>query len=143
MTAREIADQVRAWFMRPRIVHRLPGRLRLHVPALKLADPTQRDWVLLWRDLLDGVPEIQSVEATLESGNVLIRYHPEQLTEGELLDFLQALNRAVLRDWDRLAGTPPGEVPEAVRRLVAAIRPRMRRRLTLAAETGCSGNVSP
>ena len=142
MTAREIADQVRAWLMRPRIVHRLPGRLRLHVPALKHIDPTQRDWALIWRDVLDGAPEIQSVEASLETGNVLLRYHPDQLTERELIDFLQAVNGAVLRDWDGLAETPPDDLPEAVRRLVAAIRPRIRRRLTLAAETEFSGNVS-
>ncbi|HXZ15116.1 MAG TPA: hypothetical protein VEH77_03945, partial [Roseiarcus sp.] len=87
-------------------------------------------------------PEIQSVEASLETGNVLLRYHPDQLTERELIDFLQAVNGAVLRDWDGLAETPPDDLPEAVRRLVAAIRPRIRRRLTLAAETEFSGNVS-
>jgi hypothetical protein len=131
MMAGALADEFRTWLLRPRIVHRLPGRLRLHIPALKHIDSTHRDWAFLWQDLLRGMIEIQSIEVNLTTGNALIHYHPDQLTEAELLGFLRAANRVVLRHWDRLAATPPAELSQAVQRLVAAIRAGIRHRLVL------------
>ncbi len=137
-----LANQVRAWFTRPRIVHRLPGRLRLHIPALKHVDPTQRDWALMWRDVLGALTGFQSVEVNLVTANVLIHYDPEQLTEKELIEFLQDVDRLVLRHWDHLVATPDHELPKAVQRLVSAIRPEIRRSQTLNHETESSGDVA-
>ena len=85
----------------------------------------------MWRDLLGSTAEIQTVEVNLTTGSVLIRYHPDQLTETELLAFLRAVNRLALRHWDRLAATPPAELPQVLRRLVRAIRAGTRHRLVL------------
>jgi len=131
MNAEFLVGQLRSWFLSPRIVHRLPGRLRLHVPALKQIGPAQREWALVWRDLLHGMPEIESVEVDLTTGSVLIRYRPDQLTETELLAFLRAVNRLALKHWDRLAATPPAELSEVLQRLVRAIRAGIRHRLAL------------
>ena len=137
-----LADRVRALFTRPRIVHRLPGRLRLHIPALKHVDPTQRDWALLWRDVLGGLAGFQSVEVNLVTANVLIHYDPDQLPERELIDFLEDVDRLVLRHWDHLVATPHDALPEALRRLLSAIRPEIRRRLRPDHETESSGDVA-
>ena len=118
MKTEALVGQLRSWLLRPRVVHRLPGRLRLRVPALKRIDHAQREWAFVWRDLLGEHAEIESVEVNLTTGSVLIRYHPDQLTEAELLAFLRAVNRLVLRHWDRLAATPPAELPEVLQRLV-------------------------
>jgi hypothetical protein len=124
-------DQFRNWLLRPQIVHRLPGRLRLRVPALRQIDHTQQEWAFVWRDLLDGTEEIESVEVNPTTGSVLIRYDPDRLTEAELLAFLQAVNRLVLQHVDRLAALPPTALPEALRRLVRSVRAGMRHRLVL------------
>jgi len=126
--ALRLADHVRAWFVRPRIVHRLPGRLRLHIPALKHVDPKERDWPLLWREVLGGLAGFQSVEANLVTANVVIRYDPDRLPEQDLIQFLEDVDRVVFRHWDRLVATPRDALPEAVRRLVDAVRPQGRRR---------------
>ena len=131
MNAESLVGQLRSWLLCPRIVHRLPGRLRLRVPALKQIGHAQREWAFVWRDLLGGTAEIESVEVNLTTGSVLIRYHPDQLTETELLAFLRAVNRLALRHWDRLAATPPAELPQVLRRLVGAIRAGTRHRLVL------------
>jgi len=128
MTA-ALVDQFRGWLLRPRIVHRLPGRLRLRLPELARLDRAGQDWSFAWRGLFAGAPEIQSVEANPTTGSVLIRYRPDELTEAELVAFLEAVNRFALRRFDRLAAVPPAELPEAVRRLVNEIRARTRRRL--------------
>ena len=94
-----IVLQLRSLLLRPRIVHRLPGRLRLCLPALKQIDHVQREWAFIWRDLLRSPAEIETVEVNLTTGSLLIRYHADQLTEAELLAFLQAVNRLALRYW--------------------------------------------
>jgi hypothetical protein len=124
-------DQFRGWLLRPQIVHRLPGRLRLRVPALRQIDQAQREWAFVWRDLLGGTEEIESVEVNPTTGSVLIRYDPDRLTEAELLAFLRGVNRLVLRHWTRLAALPPAELSEALQRLVRSIRAGIRHRLVL------------
>jgi hypothetical protein len=131
MKPEAVVFQLRSWLLRPRIVHQLPGRLRLSLPALKHLDHAQRQWAFLWRDLLGSPAEIQAVEVNLTTGSVLIRYHADQLTETELLAFLRAVNRLALQHWDRLAATPPAELPHVLRRLVRAIRAGTRHRLVL------------
>jgi hypothetical protein len=44
---------------------------------------------------------------------------------------LRAVNRLVIRYWDRFAATPPGELPHVLRRLVRAIRAGTHHRLVL------------
>lgn len=129
MKPEAIVLQLRNLLLRPRIVHRLPGRLRLCLPALKQIDHVQREWAFVWRDLLGDSDEIEKVEVNLTTGSLLIRYHADQLTEAELLAFLQAVNRLALRYWDRLAATAPAELPRVLRRLVGAIRAGTRHRL--------------
>ena len=124
-----IVLQLRSLLLRPRIVHRLPGRLRLCLPALKQIDHVQREWAFIWRDLLGSPAEIETVEVDLSTGSLLIRYHADQLTEAELLAFLQAVNRLALGYWDRLAATDPAELPRVLRRLVRAIRAGTHHRL--------------
>jgi len=94
-------------------------------------DHVQREWAFAWRDLLGSAAEIQTVEVNLTTGGVLIRYHADQLTETELLAFLRAVNRLVIRYWDRFAATPPAELPHVLRRLVRAIRAGTHHRLVL------------
>jgi hypothetical protein len=120
------ADQFRNWLLRPQIVHRLPGRLRLRVPALKQIDHTQREWASAWQDLLCSAAEIESVEVSLATGSILIRYDPDQLTEAELIAFLRAVNRLALQHWDELAASTPAQRPQALQRLVGSIRSGIR-----------------
>ena len=136
-----LAEQFRDWLARPQVVHRLPGRLRLRIPALRQIDPAQREWASLWDNLLGGTAGIGSVEVNLTTGSVLIRYDPEALTEAELLAFLRAVNRIVLQHWNRLAALPPAELPGAVRALAGAIRAGIRHRLVLDNRIGIAADV--
>jgi hypothetical protein len=112
-----VVMQLRAWLSRPTVVHRLPGRLRLRVPALRRLSGSQQECAWLVRDLLQMPPQIQSVDVNLTTGSVLIRYAADALTEAEVLGLLESANRFVLRYWDRLAATPPGELPQVLNRL--------------------------
>ena len=131
MKSEALLLEMRSWLLRPRVLHRLPGRLRLCFPALKQVDHVQREWAFVVRDLLGSPAEIQTVEVSLTTGSVLIRYRADQLTEKELLAFLRAVNHVVIRYWDRLAATPPAKLPDVLQRLGRAIRTGTRHRLVL------------
>ena len=131
MKPEALVVRLRAWFLRPKVVHRLPGRLRVSIPALRRVDHVQREWAFVWRDLLVGPTEIEKVEVNLTTGSVLIQYRADQLTESELLAFLRAVNRLVLRHWDRLATVPTDKLPGVLKRLVRVMRDATRHRLVL------------
>jgi hypothetical protein len=128
MTPKSCLVQLRAWALRPTVVHRMPGRLRLHIPALTLL-PDGKPGV--WRDLLASVPDIEVAEVNLPTGNVLIRYDPARQSEAEVLAFLRAVHGVLLAHWERLAATPAPKWPRVVKRLIRTLRKSTRHRLVL------------
>ena len=90
--------------LRPRVIHRLPGRLRVHVPALRRV-------AVAFRELVDSLlvgfalPEgLHSVEVSYATGNLLIRYGCERIGEKEVLDWLLAVRRVVGQVLETLRG---------------------------------------
>jgi len=128
MTPKSCLVHLRAWAMRPTVIHRMPGRLRLHIPALSrlaIGPPG------VWRDLLASVPDIVVAEVNPPTGNVLIRYDPARQSEAEVLAFLRAVHGVLLEHWQRLAATPAPELPRVVKRLIRTLRKSTRHRLVL------------
>ena len=122
---------VRAWLLRPQVVHRLPGRLRLRIPALRrlAGEPNQPG--LVWRDLRIGPNRIDMIEVNLTTGSVLIHYRSKELTEDELLGFLRAVNRLALKHWNRLTTVPAADLPAVLERLAQAVGMATSQRLAL------------
>ena len=81
---------------KPRVVHTLPGRLRLHAPFLKGSGREHEDLVSLTANLLTTPEGIHAVSPCLVTGNVLIRYDAARLSEEEVLDFLSSLLKIVV-----------------------------------------------
>jgi hypothetical protein len=132
MIPQSCLGQLRAWATRPTLIHRLPGRLRIHIPALtRLANGKRNGLPAIWRDLLTNLPGIQVAEVNLLTGNVLIRYNPAEQSEADVLAFLRALHRALIQHWDRLAATPAPELPRVGKRLIRAVLQARRHRLVL------------
>jgi hypothetical protein len=103
------------WFA-PRVVHRLPGRLRLRVPLLtRVPDrsrPVAREIGQLF--LLPG--GIESVEIGFVTGTLLIRYDPARLDERQVLSWTQSLWRLICDHRDRLVSVPPERITAVVGR---------------------------
>ena len=88
---------------RPRVIHRLPGRLRIHVPLLRRLQREHQGLADSVASLL-AVPEgMQRVEVNLDSGNALLLFDPQQLTEREILDYLRGVLDIFLRHRERFA----------------------------------------
>lgn len=108
--------------LRPRVIHRLPGRLRVHVPALRRV-------AVAFRELVDSLlvgfalPEgLHSVEVSYATGNLLIRYGCERIGEKEVLDWLLAVRRVVGQVLERFADMDEDEARQAGERLLGFFR---------------------
>ena len=95
-------DDALFFLTRPRVVHALPGRLRLHVPSLKRWGRGHDALVSLTARLLTVPADIHDASPCVATGNILIRYDAERLSEDELVAFLESLLRILTAhraDW--------------------------------------------
>ena len=110
-------------FLKPRIVHSLPGRLRLHLPGVKKISENLTDTHLtqlkdISSQLLDNISGIESVTPSPDTGNVLIVYDSSRIAESQIVHFISAVYRFIIRNRSRIASIPrekSSEVIEAVK----------------------------
>jgi hypothetical protein len=120
--------------LRPTVIHRLPGRLRIHIPALKRAEGRRKEWIREWQRLLELPPAVRSVELNFCTGNALVRFDPAEMTEREILGFLQALGRLIVENWEHLTPCCADGVAALIDKLRDRVRWATERRRTLDAE---------
>ena len=95
-------DSALFFLAKPRIVHALPGRIRLHLPYLKRWGHDFEEVCSLTARLLATPDEITDVSACITTGNVLVRYDAERLSEADLMAFLTSVVKIVIahrQDW--------------------------------------------
>lgn len=98
------------YLLRPKVVHSIPGRLRLHVPLLKKMNSGNGDWISVIVDLLKTLMGIDEVLPSPATGNILLRYDDKRLTESEILTFLTSITKifhAHLDDFEQIKGKDP------------------------------------
>jgi hypothetical protein len=108
----------------PRVVHRLPGRVRVAVPQLKLGNvPSGAASLIEQVRPLFLVPDgIEDVEASLTTGSLLVRYDERQLDESRVLQWITLLCRLVAEHWRQLDVTDPARAETLVARLEGVLR---------------------
>ncbi len=118
--------------LRPRVVHRLPGRCRVHLPALRKLPEQMVHKISLLVRLMELPEGVQRVRADSRTGNVLIGYDPAQITEKEILDYLKVLAKIIGRYWDRLLALEAnGELDNVYDRLESVIHQALQRKQVL------------
>lgn len=103
--------------LRAKILHRLPGRLRIRIPALNRV-PQQR-WHLA-RNVIQRLPVpegITSLEPSFITGNVLLTYEPETLSEQQVIEHIDWLVKFAIEHRQRLMTIPPDDLPRVVEQL--------------------------
>jgi hypothetical protein len=107
---------------RTRVVHRLPGRIRIEIPALRKIPQEHRDVSV---QLLEAVPlpcGVTRFRPSLITGNVLIEYDPAAINEDQVLGHLRSLVDLVAHHRDKILGLTAAHVPEVLVRLTALLR---------------------
>ena len=98
-----IADQL----LKPRVLHSLPGRVRIHLPLLKRAD---RDSIPLGEAIAAAervLPGVKRIAPSLVSGNILIEYDVSVTSESTILATIRTITKSALRHRDRFFAVAP------------------------------------
>jgi hypothetical protein len=108
--------------LRPRVVHSLPGRLRLRIPALKrLPEDAAHAEELLGRLLLvaDGVNDVKMEHHT---GSVVVVYDDGATSDEDIVAYLSGVMALVRKHWDRFSGVSDDQVGALADRLEEWLR---------------------
>lgn len=106
-------------FFRPKVVHSLPGRIRLKVPSSLNRIPTSHFENLDWDALIRPIAGIKDVQYSPETGNALVHYDPELITESVMLSALERLSIAAAKASFKVLAAPP-EIRRALPERLAA-----------------------
>jgi hypothetical protein len=102
MKLMDIQKLLLQWGLKIKVLHRLPGRLRLDISALRKVPSEKRQSA---QDLIRNLvlPEgITSIEPSFITGSVLLKYDPEKLTEQQVIKNIQELVSALVKYRDEL-----------------------------------------
>jgi hypothetical protein len=125
----KLLEDIAIWSqLRPKVVHGLPGRLRLRIGLLKkLPDDWLKVAQVLERAIAapDGITGVRSDRRT---GSLLIRYDVDRLAETDVLAYLHSLLELLRRNRDRLRGMTNGKALHVAGRLESWIESKTRRR---------------
>ena len=80
-----------------RITHRLPGRIRIHIPALEKLPAEWRKYLEPSADIVSMLKGINTVQIQPVSGSLLITYDPGRIDEAGILQWLKSLVTAFLK----------------------------------------------
>lgn len=82
----------------PRVVHNLPGRLRVHYSALQRLSSRWHRFSAPVAELVEIKQGIENTNIQVETGNVLITYDANTLGEKDILDWLESIIKISLKN---------------------------------------------
>jgi Heavy metal associated domain 2 len=109
-----------------RIVHKIPGRIRMRIPRAK----TNPEVLETYKEIFSAIPGITKVKAKPESGSIIIHYDPKQEAE-----FEKQLPIASARHQLSIAALKPGDEIDALATKIKAQAEFLAERSELAATT--------
>lgn len=80
-----------------RIAHRLPGRIRIHIPVLEKLPEDWRIFLEPSTELIRMRKGINTAEIQPITGSLLIDYDPEKMDEADILHWLEILVAGFLK----------------------------------------------
>lgn len=94
---------VQQWLSKQiKVVHRIPGRLRLSIPTLQFLPEGYAEFVAHTENLLCDLPGMQGITINCGTASALILYEPTTVTETTLLGWVEQLITAAVRIYNQL-----------------------------------------
>ena len=112
-----MAQRAMSLLGKPRVLHGIPGRLRVHVPFLKTAVRENPRGVDALMELVSFVPGIESCDCSGVTGNVLIHFDAAHYTGEALLALIQQCTKVYIRYRSRFDAITPEQMPRTLSKL--------------------------
>jgi hypothetical protein len=100
----KFGDTTRALLLRPKALHKLPGRIRVHMPLLKRLPLDSLAAAQATARLLSAPDGIDEAVPSVKTGNVLVRYDAGRVSEEDVLRYLRSVTEIFVANRDRLTG---------------------------------------
>jgi len=104
--------------LKPRVVHRLPGRVRVHIPALRQISADFQKIVNVMLTKYSFPVGINDVSVNFISGNLLVHYDENIIQEKSVLDWLNDLSAITGQIWIRFSNFSNGNANETGKNLL-------------------------
>lgn len=127
--------------MRPRVLHSIPGRMRLNLPVLKQLGDEVEHWFPVISRLIEIPQAVLTVSPNAVSGNIVIEYDPRLTNPEQLLHFLNALMGLCLNNRDKLRRVSQDQVDRIETQLADWLRNALSPELTLNPDLRIPDNV--
>jgi hypothetical protein len=108
----EIPLAFRLIHLKPRVVHRIPGRLRVHIPALRQVSAEFQNIVNVLVTKFSFPWGIEQVTINFITGNLLILYDHSSVEEKTVLEWISDLSMITGQIWVRFKYSTNGEAKE-------------------------------
>jgi hypothetical protein len=94
-------EKVRLFPSPYKVIHNLPGRIRIHISLPPVLLPEFREFIA---DVLEALPEffilgtsLQKISYSRHSGNVLVYFNEDLVGSKDILNWMEMLSREVLK----------------------------------------------
>jgi hypothetical protein len=114
----EIPYIINLLHLKPRVVHRLPGRLRVHIPALRQVTSDFQNIVDVVVTKFSYPSGIEKVSINYITGNLLIHYNQNTIQESSVLVWLSELSMITGQIWMRLRNCTNGDAKSVGKNLL-------------------------
>jgi len=104
------------------IVHSIPGRLRLAIPAMKEIPKAWQVDSLAVTELIEAIPGVKAASYNYLTGSALITYDAARLNEKQIITYLKKMLRIVAAHRSQLTQTKVEELDEAVYKMREIIK---------------------
>lgn len=116
-----ITRAILRYAVRPRILHRLPGRIRVHMPLLLWLPQSQRGQIAEQANRLNALPGLKRLQVNVISGNALIEYDAERIGGAQVVRIIGLVTEFLVDLGEQLQQTPPGERAEVCKRVCGGL----------------------
>lgn len=117
-----LQDIIARGLSRVKVVHRLPGRVRIHIPLLSRASQRWSGQVHLLEKILTVPRGVKQVHIEPRTGNILIVYDPDILNEEDILNGVRAILSWAMRYREEIAALLPEDAESIIERFKSSCR---------------------
>ena len=98
------------YFNKVKVVHSIPGRLRLHIPGLENIPEEMKKYDYYTTNLIKSAEGIHDVSYSYVTGKILLPYDVKKTNEKKIVDWLNLIWKKVVDNQEVYEGMSPKEI---------------------------------